>query len=453
MNPRGSDEVRRIHLGWLIRLRWGALIGQVLLIAAVRRLLHLPIPLLPLGLVMAAEAATNLLARRRLRSERDLGQRWLVGLLTLDLLLLSTLLYFTGGPQNPFSFLYLVHISLAAIVLPPRRSWALVALALACSGVLFLFNVPLPPPDNLDHSQHGSRAEHEAHLAHREHTLHLQGMWVAFGVAAGFIVYILHRLVGELRTREEQLRSAQEASLRQERLASLVTLAAGAAHELATPLSSIAVVARELQRELELRSTEPRWLDDVSAIRQEVGRCRTILGRLSSDAGQPGGEAPTEAPLAALAQGALEGLPGRHRVQVTLEPADATLYVPLNTLAQALRNLLDNALAASAPAQHVRLGVTATPTELTLTVEDDGAGMEQEVLARATEPFFSTKPTGQGMGLGLFLVRRVAEQLGGELSLGPKPPHGTLARLRLPLSGPHALCRLVTPAPEAPHHD
>ena len=193
--------------------------------------------------------------------------------MALDVLLFSGLLYLTGGPNNPFSFLYLIPIALASITMRPAWTWMLVGLSLACSAFLFATHQPLVLGD---HSRHMS--------------LHLRGMWVAFGVAASFIVYFLLRVRRALERHELELDAARAAAQRQERLASLATLAAGAAHELLTPLSTIAVIAGDLQRDVAQAGGAARAVEDARLVRDEVDRCRAIIERMRADAGDTAGE-------------------------------------------------------------------------------------------------------------------------------------------------------------------
>ena len=194
--------------------------------------------------------------------------------MALDVLIFSGLLYFTGGPENPFSFLYLVPIAIAAITLRSAWTWMLVLLSLASSLVLFARHEPLP-----------AAGGHAGHMA-----LHLRGMWVAFGVASAFIVYFLMRVRRALGAREEELDASRSLAARQERLASLATLAAGAAHELATPLSTIAVVAKDLERAVVAAGAPAAAADDVRLMREEVERCRRILAACASTPANPAGE-------------------------------------------------------------------------------------------------------------------------------------------------------------------
>lgn len=418
----------QVNFAWLIRLRFGAVVGQIVVIAAVTLGLHTHLPLLPLGFVLALELLLNSWAIVRARAARPIGEREVTLSVSLDLLLFSALLYFSGGPANPFSFLYLIHIALGAVVLPPRTSFLLVLAALACSLALFWVHVPLPH----DHSQHL-----------HEYSWHMRGMWVAFGLAAGFIVYFIQRVLRELRQIEEQLAASREKATRGEAVAALAMLSAGAAHELASPLSTIALASGELLRHLPEGSVAAR--EDVALIRGQVDRCRAILDQLAAEAGQAQSSSFGELAWPSILESSLSGL-DRNRLDLSAPERELPRVIgSLGAVSTALRNLLRNALDASAPDGKVRLSVSQQGSELAFDVEDEGPGMPASVLARATEPFFTTKPRGQGMGLGLFLAQSVAEQLGGRLELASATGRGTRARLVLPLAATNG--RMVTPAP------
>jgi two-component system sensor histidine kinase RegB len=230
------------------------------------------------------------------------------------------------------------------------------------------------------------------------------------------------------------LRKAEAQRARSEKLEALGTLAAGAAHELATPLSTIAVVAKELEADA-VRLDDASLSEDVRLIRSEVTRCRNILDHLSADAGHSAGEALAKVGVDALLQAVLENLPAPERIRLTVEPSAraAELTVPRYAAAQALRGLLENALEAGGAAP-VELRVARREDTLALTVRDRGAGMPPEVLARAGDPFFTTKQPGRGMGLGLFLARSVVERLGGMLELESSPGRGTTVSVTLPIA-------------------
>jgi two-component system sensor histidine kinase RegB len=428
--PSSPLSAERIQFGWLVRLRWVSILGQAIVIG-VGEELGFGLPLAALGGVIALEAALNLGAWLWLRREPVVRPVHVAGAIAADLLLFTALLYLSGGPSNPFSFLYLVHLALAAVMLPPRLGWTLVALSLACSAALFIHHVPLGGMGHTDHAQHAHHAGHGHGGGGFD--WHLRGMWVALGVAASFIVYFLRRVALELAERERQLALARERIVRSERLASLATLAAGAAHELGSPLGTIAVAARELERSLATSNREAPLQEDARLIRAEVDRCRRILDELAANAGGPPGAAAVEIPLSELVARALERFADTARVAVSLPTPIPRLRVPRLAVEKALSSLVHNALLATASGV-VRLSAVRQRDELAIEVADDGPGMPPEVLVHATDPFFSTREAGAGMGLGLFLATSVVEQLGGRLELESHVGRGTRARLVLPSS-------------------
>ncbi|HEY7958126.1 MAG TPA: ATP-binding protein [Polyangia bacterium] len=406
-----------INFSWLVKLRWGAVAGQIVTVLAVSRGLHVLLPMGALLAVIAVEALSNVGCALVVMGGRPPREWWLVAVMAFDTLVLTALLSLSGGPFNPFSFLYLVQIALAAVVLRARFTWALVGLAMACSAVLFAVHRDLP----LSHAQHMD--------------LHVRGMWVAFAVAAGFIVYFLMRVTRALGERESDLQAAHHQAARQERLASLATLAAGAAHELATPLSTIALVAKELSRHLEARGADRETVEDARLIREQVERCREILEQMALDAGQSAGEGPVDVQVDDVVARSLRGLAEAPAIRVAVAPAllHAKVRLPPRALAQALHGILKNAQDASRAGDEVELSAAEEGGWLSFVVGDRGSGMPPEVLARAGEPFYTTKPPGRGMGLGLFLSRTLMERLGGRLRVESNAGRGTTVTLALPL--------------------
>lgn len=421
-----SPSPARLNLEWLLRLRWGALTGQALLILLAGYGLELALPVPELLTLLALEASSHLVVRAWLAQARRVTEVIIAGLMLWDTLLLTALLYLSGGTHNPFTTLYLVNVALGTVLLPARWSWGMLAATLVAFGSLFfLQDVELVPGL--------VRPDHAALMQ-----LHLHGMWVAFAVAAGFIVYFVQRVTRALRAREEELAQARAQHERREKVASLATLAAGAAHELSTPLSTIAVVAREVERTLAATGIPESVREDMRLIRGQVDRCRDVLGQMSMEAGQHAGESFRALALDHLVEAALAGLPQPERVQVDLpaELRDWRVHAPPQALARVLRGLLKNALQASGEASPVVLRLRPEPGATRIEVSDQGPGMTPEVLARAGEPFFTTKQPGEGMGLGLFLAKTLAEQLGGSLELRSHAGQGTLARLLLPAAAP-----------------
>jgi two-component system sensor histidine kinase RegB len=264
-------------------------------------------------------------------------------------------------------------------------------------------------------------------------------MWVAFGVAASFIVYFLLRVRRALERHEHELAAARAAAQRQERLASLATLAAGAAHELLTPLSTIAVIAGDLQRDVAQPGGAGRAVEDARLVRKEVDRCRAIIERMRADAGDTAGEGFAPVAVTAIVDSAVEGVSdSRVAVRPEIAPAVAasTLTVPPRAVGQALSALIENAQQASPPGGDVTLRVAPEGRRIRFEIRDRGAGIPADVLARIGEPFFTTKPAGRGMGLGVFLARAVADRLGGEVTITSAPGTGTSVVFALPMEAP-----------------
>lgn len=335
----------------------------------------------------------------------------------LDTACLTATLMLSGGPSNPFSLLYLVHITLAATILPRKQTWLLGLLAIASFGALFRWRRPIPAL--------------ESHHVGSGPGLHLLGMWVGFVVACSLITVFSGKISEQLRARERSLLAMQEELAKKDRLASLVTLAAGAAHELSTPLGTIAVVAKELERYASFNPGNTAIAEDSRLIRMEVDRCRTILERMSAEGAEPFGEAPMLVDVAELVESVrLSFADGA--VETVCTPSAGDVLVPRHAVVQALSALVKNALDASPAQAPVRLAASAVDGKVQFEVLDHGCGIPADLLHHVGEPFFTTKEPGKGMGLGVFLVRTLAERLGGSLTLNSMAGQGTNALLELP---------------------
>ena len=272
----------QIALPWIVRLRYGMAIGQIVTALFVRFALSVDIPLGAIAIAPALVGASNLLLAARVRHPdypRRIATSTLVAwAFVLDTLCLTFLLMLSGGPTNPFSLLYLVHITLSAIILTKRWTWLLGALSTLCFGLLFWIYRPIPVLE-MHHPADGTN-------------LHLIGMWIGFGVAAVLVALFSGKISELLRQHENSLAAQMQAELaKRDRLASLATLAAGAAHELNTPLGTIAVVARELELFATNTARNDAVAEDSRLIRTEVDRCREILWRMSVQGAQPAAHA------------------------------------------------------------------------------------------------------------------------------------------------------------------
>jgi two-component system sensor histidine kinase RegB len=398
-------------------------VGQIVTALFVRYALGIDVPLGAFAIAPALVGASNLLLAARIahpEAARRIATSTLVAwAFVLDTVCLTFLLMLSGGPTNPFSLLYLVHITLSAIILTKRWTWLLGALSTLCFGLLFRVYRPIPVLE-MHHPADGTN-------------LHLTGMWIGFGVAAFLVALFSGKISELLRQHENSLLRMQAELAKRDRLASLATLSAGAAHELNTPLGTIAVVAREL--ELFATNTAPNEAvaEDSRLIRTEVDRCREILWRMSVQGAQPAAHASESVDASELLDDLCREIQQPDRLKVEAPPEPVALKVPRRAVAQALIALTRNALEASAPDRAVRVFARQSDDCFQFVVADHGKGMSENTLRRVGEPFFTTKEPGKGMGLGTFLVRTLAEQLGGRLEFESTPQTGTLATLELPL--------------------
>lgn len=425
-NRRGPEAAPQVALPWIVRLRYAMAAGQVSTVLFVRYALKIDLPMGSIFVGPALVAASNLLLAARVWQPdlpRKLESSTLVAwAFVLDTLCLTGVLMLSGGPTNPFSMLYLVHITLSAAILTKRWTWVLGALSGLCFGLLFWRYRPIPLLE-MHHPADGAN-------------LHLIGMWISFSVAAFLIAIFSGKISELLRQREESLLRMETELAKKDRLASLVTLAAGAAHELSTPLGTIAVVAKELERIATSSWNDPSIAEDTRLIRAEVDRCREILWRMSVQGAEPAAEVPERVDAGELLAEVRQQSQHPSRLEIDLAGllTRRAFTMPRRSVQQALIPLVKNALEASAQDSTVRVSALQTGEVLRFVVEDRGVGMSSEVLRRIGEPFFTTKEPGKGMGLGVFLVRTLAEQLGGSLTFESSDHGGTSAILELPIT-------------------
>ncbi len=437
-----------------MRARWFAFAAHIVGVVAAAAF-GFDIPWLGVGIILGLELLLGAFLALRPPSPESGGSKLALAM-SLDGAILTGLLMLTGGPHNPFSVVYMVHVAIAAAALPTRRAALVVAGTLAMSSLLFVHYRPLLPrasaPDGAAEHREDGHAGHTGHAAADDteaeaHAsphggmsmqLHVRGMWLGYIAAGAVVVWFVAELRSKLRAQQVLLTESREAAARAERLSSLATLSAGAAHELATPLASIAVAAGELEAQL---SADNNLATDVQTIRSQVERCRRILERMAVEGGQPVAGALRQLTPAALLDEALAELSDTERVLRNIEPAAETARIRSagTSLAGGIRNLIDNALRASGAPVHVGVSAERTaednkPAMLVFSIRDEGPGLDRSELKRVGEPFYTTRPPGTGTGLGVFVARRVAEQLGGSLEFESVVGAGTCARLRVPLA-------------------
>lgn len=420
----------RINYRWLLKLRWTAVFGQLLTVLCVTVLVPTELPFTQLAVIVGATAFTNLLLSARfrrgsLKPNRSPSQveAELVAIMAFDVLLFSSLLFFTGGADNPFSIFYLVHVVLGAIVLRPKWAWGLAVECVVCFLIIFTWHTEFLDLENLTDLADTKR----------------WGSLAAFLTVALIIAWFVVHFHEELSNREQDLHEIRQKRSQQGRIEALVTLAAGAAHELSTPLSTIAVAAGELQYDLQKFSEESglgqEAVADANLIRSQVKRCRDILEQMSADSGELSGEPMVSASLEQLLAWTIDPIPNGKKVDLSIPnslKAESVVF-PRKALSRALRGLIANALDAGEGDHEVKVEISRTGDIMSLVVTDKGPGMSIEVSSRAFEPFFTTKSPGRGMGLGLYLTRSVVERLGGTIELVATGRQGTIMKAMIPL--------------------
>jgi two-component system sensor histidine kinase RegB len=405
----GHSQLRR-----LIALRSVAIAAQLLTLAAVWKMLELELDWQPMMLTIATLASLNLFSWLRLRSGNPVSNPELFVQLCADVLALSILLYFGGGSTNPFISLYLLPLVIAAATLPARYTWGMAALTAACYSLLMVYYVPLP------------------HIHHSENdafNIHVMGMWLGFVISAVVVAYFVVQMAQAVRSRDETLVRVREDILRNERIVALGTQAAGAAHELGTPLSTMAVVIGELQHDL--AGTRPAICDSLAILDEQVRGCKRILDKILANAQYNG---------SALLQPANQLITEVLDEWQLLRPAaqyqyhcDSTQPAPLinvdATLRAALMNLLNNA--ADAAPQMIEIHSQWDAKNFTLEIHDHGEGLSKETALKTGSAFFTTKAGGHG--LGLFLANATIERMGGSVRLFNRKGGGATTLLTLPI--------------------
>ena len=430
---------------WLTQLRWIAVAGQLLVIGYVWFVLYVPLPIVELLVLVTGTAISNTVLwmwARKLKRASDsnssigscddtIGSRAIGLLIGIDVLTLTALLYFSGGAANPFISFYFANVAIAGMILPRVWSWCISLSSIL--GCLLLLNraYPLEVFDS-------SPLAHNAYWGVAKYAF-----LIAFTTCCCVITYFVSMLAMELRQREVQLAVVEKERERSQRLEAWATLAAGAGHELASPLSTIAVVAKELSRNLDRSDSPPSIRRDVELIREELNRCKEILHRMKSGAGEAAAENLRPIALREILRETVQAMrePERVNIQMSNKIGDSLGILPKQALSQALRNLLQNGLDASTPDQSIELlveveknvGSKKSAEVWRMTIRDSGTGMTDEVHRRIGEPFFTTKEVGQGMGLGVFLTRNVIRGLGGEINFEPSPDGGTICSVTLPV--------------------
>jgi two-component system sensor histidine kinase RegB len=415
------QQSNRLRLNTLIRLRWLAIFGQSVAVLVVAYWLEFPLPVGLCFALIAGSAWMNLWLAFRYPAAHRLKPLAAIGILSFDSLQLAGLLYMTGGLTNPFSLLMTVPVVISATSLPLRLTAVLGVLVMAVATFLAFFHLPLPWIEG-------------APLLMP--FVYVAGMWMALLSSIAFTAIYAFRVADEARLLANALAATELVLQREQHLSALDGLAAAAAHELGTPLATITLVAKEMEKVL---GKDPKFHDDVTLLRTQSERCREILKRLTSLSSE-GEPLLTRLPLTSL----IEEVIAPHRdfgISIKLKPGERIGVEPVGRrnpgVIYGLGNLVENAVDFA----HTSVSVSWTwdDASVNLTITDDGAGFPAEVIDRIGEPYMSTRQgaePGGGLGLGLFIAKTLLERSGASIvfSNSSGPGEGALVQIRWPRS-------------------
>ena len=435
-----AAQTGHTHLRRIVLLRWGAIIAQYAILVLLHRFFSPDFAWIPMLGAVSSLVLLNLLTWWRLSFDLPVGHMELFLQLSIDVLVLTVLLYYGGGSTNPFVSIYLLPLVLAAATLPRRYTWGMAALTMSCYSALMVWYVPLP--NGHEHQQPATA------MAQMDHSMmdmgmpmpstpavttdvldafntHVLGMWLGFVISAIVVAYFATEMARAVRARDAQLTRVREETLRNERIVALGTQAAGAAHELGTPLSTMSVIIGELRSEC----AAPDQIDNLKILDEQVRNCKRILDSLLAHAKETSSELSLEEFIRNLLDEWQLLRPTVHyRFHVQGLQPSPRLRTDL-ALRSALLNLLNNAADASPDEMDILLNWDGT--NIMLRIHDQGPGLTSEAAARAGSAFFTTKQ--EGRGLGLFLANATLERLGGSVRLSNREGGGATTEVILPL--------------------
>lgn len=393
-------QTHRLRLNTLIRLRWLAVVGQSVTVLLVAYWLDFPLPVGACFGLIACSAWLNLYLGFRFPAAQQLGPRAAFGILLFDSLQLSGLLYLTGGLTNPFGLLLTVPVVISATSMPLKLTAALGGVVVAATTFLVFFHLPLPWAQ-------------DAELVMP--FVYLAGMWMAVLSSIAFTALYAFRVAEEGRLLANALAATELVLQREQHLSALDGLAAAAAHELGTPLATIALVSREMEREVK----DPKLREDVTLLRSQSERCREILKRLTSLSSDSEAHM-LRLPLTSLIEDAV----APHREfgrAILLSPGERDGPEPVGRrnpgVIYGIGNLVENAV--DFAKETVTVSWSWSGNTVSITILDDGDGFPPEIIDRIGEPYISTRQDGSssggGLGLGLFIAKTLLERSGATI--------------------------------------
>ncbi len=415
------SNATRLNMQRLVMLRSVVMVCLTAVIVGLR-LASIPLPVLPLFLAVASLGLLNGIAWWRLKYSQQTTQRELFAQLLGDIAALSALFYFSGGYSNPFIWMYLLPITVAAVALRALYTWLIASLSIACYTLLMFYHIPL---SHL-HMHAQLDAKNSIHL-----DIHLVGMWLGFVVSSIIVAIFIARIGQNLRDYDKTIAVAREKALESERMLALGTLATSAAHELGTPLATMAVISRELTQDY---ASQPALLLQLEILQKQVSRCKEILSSITRNAGQTRAGTGQGCTLREFLEEAIQRWRDTRPATELVISMPITAHNPVifmdRTFTQAILNLLDNA--ADESPERVLFDAHWDEKMLRIQIRDFGAGLSAEAKSQLGTPFFTSK-YDEGMGLGVYLTQVTLARYGGKLSLNNHPDGGVLTLVNLPL--------------------
>ena len=421
LKARSADAAAGLkNLHQLIQLRWIAVIGQIFTIEVAHYSLNLPLPMREMLLVVACLVVFNVVSFLRWRTGKGVRNVELFLALLVDVAVLTVQLYLSGGASNPFVFLYLLQITLGAALLRSAYAWVMVLIAALCVALLTRYALPLPLPPDFSRGL-GSP--------------YVLGLLMCFLLNAGLVVFFIHRIGRNLRQRDTRLAAIRQRAAEEEHIVRMGLLASGAAHELGTPLSTMAVILGDWRRDPTL-ARDKALQEEVVEMQTQVQRCKTIVSGILLSAGEARGEASVQTTVCQF----FDRLAGDWRATRSVQQfvydnrfGDDSPMVADATLEQMVFNVLDNARDASPHWVRLRIERDTQGDALRIIVSDRGAGFAPDMLTQLGKPYQSSKGRPGG-GLGLFLAMNVARTLGGSVQARNRDDGGAIVMITLPLA-------------------
>lgn len=406
-----------INVRTLALIRWVAVAGQLTAIGIVQFVLEYPLPLIECIVCVTALAVSNLLLSGGQNWRARLPNYHAARLLAFDMAEIGALLYFTGGLANPFSPVILVPVTVSAAILSRGATIMLTVFALFGIAVLAVFHMPLPWASDLDLP-----------------FVYIVALWTALSVSLIFMAAFVWSVADESRQREQALAETEAALAREQRLSALGGLAAAAAHELGTPLNTIALIAKDLPKELE---PDDPIQTDIAELVEEVDRCRDILQALARRPEAEGGDPYDIIPLTDLAAESANNHidPGIEFRLVVDENSNGPepMMARSPEVLHGLGNLVQNA--SQYADQLVEMSVFWSEENAMITISDDGPGFSYWMLDSLGEPYLSTRTGTAGhMGLGIFIAQTLLDRVGARVTYNNRKSKGAMVRVVFPIS-------------------